>query len=116
MIANPQQRTLLPYRLAREAAAAAILEEVSWRHDNSDIERLIEQIILARTDDARTLARRRLTVALIEFMHSDFAVPLCFELAETSAAVALFECEWKFPHGFALVPMSFYRPTAGGAA
>lgn len=120
--AEHPQRTLLPYRLAREAAAQEIRDEINWltAEDAQAVESAIEA--LERTADWRE--GHLLYVQLRELMNRDTANSLVGALLTKSKAVWLFEREYRFDHGIALVPVSRFasfapsRDTipAGGAA
>jgi hypothetical protein len=105
------QRTLLPYRLRVQAAEVAILEEVSWLDDTSFVQTQIELVISRRS----VTAIGKLRGALYGCMREDLADVLLDDLVDAADVVALFEREWQFPHGFALVPLR-REALPGGAA
>jgi hypothetical protein len=118
-----RQRTLLPYRLERDAAVQAIRDEIDWM-DCVEVARLLERL----TQTADWEAGHNLYVVLRELMHRDLAHALVVDLWRTSRAVWLFEREWKFENGIALVPVvrvatvnltpfqRFILPLLGGVA
>ena len=106
------QRTMLPYRLARDAAAQEIRDAVATCRNPGAVELLMDRVMVT----ADWIDGQRLYTELCALMSQDEAHALAGQLLAACRAVWLNEREWKFPHGFALVPMSFYRPTAGGVA
>jgi hypothetical protein len=96
-----RQRTLLPYRLARDLASELIMEEIDWLDDNEFIEAQIEKI--TRWEDSHQAACKLLTL-LHCLMNEDVATALVNDLLHASEAVWLFEREFQFENGIALVP------------
>ncbi len=94
------QRTLLPYRLAFESARRDILDCASWRDNNADLEAHIEAVF-HHGEPGEAPLRRFMERAV--GTHEDEAFHLVEKLAEAARLLRLFEREWMFPHGFALV-------------
>jgi hypothetical protein len=98
-----RQRTLLPYRLAFEAARQEMLDHASWRYDNDDLCAQIEAVFHHGAPAEEPLRNFLEQAVGVEY---GLAGILVDDLAEAATALRLFEREWMFPHGFALVPVN----------
>lgn len=96
------QRTLLPYRLAVSLRMELILDEVRWHGDNSYAEALLD--VITRRTPGWDVAVLKLQTLLNECVEETLAAILVDDLIDAVAAVWLFEQEYKFERGFALIP------------
>lgn len=115
-----QQRTLLPYRLARDWAAAEILEQFEWCDEYHALAQLAIDSIVVHPGSEEL--RASLLGLLNHCCNEDVAGVLVEDLVEEAKKVWLFEREFQFPLGFALIPISRSgvsaerRQLIGGAA